>query len=392
MPAVPRPAKSKRRRRWRIEHADCLDALPRVAAESVEVAITDPPYGIGLGGMAWDGRAISNAARSDLGVRARLGTPGRTDGGSAFGSASSYAGSYDFSLKGSLAFQAFCVKWATHCLRVLKPGGHLAVFGGPRTAHRLACGLEEAGFELRDVLMWLYGQGFPKSLNLTGEMRGWGTALRPSYEPILLARKPLLGHTQQNATRHGTGALHIDACRIAHRAGSCPGEGRARARLAARAGRWPANLALSHGPSCTEARCERECPAALLGEQRRFFYCAKVSRREREAGCERLTRRTIQTFQIGRANDNRAKVKPVANIHPTVKPLELMRWLVRLLTPPDGLVLDPFAGSGSTGAAAVLEGARFLGIEREADYVPIARARVAHWAAVARREPDGREP
>jgi DNA modification methylase len=373
---------NRRPRRWRIEHADCLQALPKLDPESVDVVITDPPYGIGFNGMAWDGSAIRAAARADLALREKLWTAKRDRGGSAYGSASSYAGAYDNSHAGLLAFQAFSARWAAECLRVLKPGGHMAVFGGPRTFHRLACGVEEAGFELRDVLMWIFGQGFPKSLNLTGTAAGWGTALKPAYEPILLARKPLCGTTAQNHARHRTGALHIDACRVEASNRKCPAEGRTHspARAASSLGRWPANLALIHAPSCTSERCDRDCPAGLLGERQRFFYAAKASRAEREAGCEQLTRRTIQTFKIGRVKNQRAEANPVANIHPTVKPIELMRWLVRLLTPTGGLVLDPFAGSGSTGAAAILEGARFHGIEREAGYVPIARARIAHWS------------
>ncbi len=380
---------SARVRRWRIIHADCLQTLPELDAQSIDAIITDPPYGISFNGMAWDGKAIRKTVRSDLAARERRRTPKRQDGKSAFGSPASHAGSHDLSPKETLAFQAFCARWATECLRVLKPGGHLAMFGGARTFHRLTCGVEEAGFELRDVLMWLHGQGFPKSRNLSGRMTGWGTALRPAYEPILLARKPLMGHTQANAVRHGTGALHIDACRIPHaHAGRCSAEGRghSQARLAAREGRWPANIALSHAPSCDRGRCRRDCPVAALGDRQRFFYCAKASRAERDAGCEQLARRTIQTFQIGAERERSARTRPVANIHPTVKPIELMRWLVRLLSPPGGLVLDPFAGSGTTGVATVLEGARFLGIEREDDYLPIARARITHWAGVARRQ------
>jgi DNA modification methylase len=381
---------SRRRRRWQIEHADCLQALPKLDPESVDVVITDPPYGIGFNGMAWDGSAIRAAARADLALREKLGTAGRDRGGSAYGSPSSYAGAYDNSHAGLLAFQAFSARWAAECLRVLKPGGHMAVFGGPRTFHRLACGVEEAGFELRDVLMWIFGQGFPKSLNLTGPAKGWGTALKPAYEPILLARKPLQGTTVENHARHRTGALHIDACRVGASNRKCPAEGRTHspARAASSLGRWPANLALIHAHSCTSNQCSEDCPAGLLGERQRFFYAAKASRAEREAGCEQLARKTVQTFQIGRENNERARENPVANIHPTVKPIELMRWLVRLLTPTGGLVLDPFAGSGSTGAAAILEGARFHGIEREAGYVPIARARIAHWSRVGggRRE------
>lgn len=149
-------------------------------------------------------------------------------------------------------------------------------------------------------------------------------------------------------------------------------------------GRWPANLALIHTPTCTSKQCAEDCPAGLLGERQRFFYAAKASRAEREAGCEQLARRTVQTFQIGRENNQRAREKPVCNIHPTVKPLDLMRWLVRLLTPSDGLVLDPFTGSGSTGAAAILEGAQFHGIEQEDSYIPIARARITYWAGQLR--------
>jgi DNA modification methylase len=338
-------------RGWQVKHADCLAALPRLASESVEVVITDPPYGINLGGMSWD----------------RCGS-----------------------------FQDFSKEWSSAALRVLKPGGHLAAFGAPRTAHRLACGLEDAGFELRDVLMWLYGQGIPKSLNLTGQSAGWGTALKPAYEPILLARKPVEGTIAQNHYRHRTGALHIGAARLGAYEQRCPGEGRTHsaARLPDAKGRWPTNLAISHAPSCSARRCEPDCPAALLGERQRFFYCPKATRGERDAGCEALTPRLLQGYRIDRASRHRADTTPVPNVHPTVKPLELMRWLVRLLTAPEGLVLDPFAGSGSTGAAAVLEGARFLGIEREDDYVPIARARIGHWAAVARRCPQGgsREP
>jgi len=247
----------------------------------------------------------------------------------------------------------------------------------------LACGLEEAGFELRDVLMWIQGQGFPAERQLP---HGQGSRLKPAYEPILLARRPIEGTLEQNLARYGTGALNIDRCRIPDTTQECPAEGRKRRRpySASERGRWPANLLLSHGRQCTRDRCERDCPIELLGERHRFFFVAKAARREREAGCEQLPRRTVQTFKIGAKNEQLCNDNPVANIHPTVKPIELMRWLVRLITPPEGLVLDPFTGSGSTGAATVLEGARFLGIERERDYVPIARARIKHWAGQAR--------
>jgi DNA modification methylase len=346
---------SRTPRRWQIRHADCLKALPRLQAATVDAVITDPPYGISFNGMAWDRPNTLDPARP--------------------------AGRRRIKTNPATAFQMFSAQWASECLRVMKPGAHLAAFAAPRTAHLLACGLEDAGFELRDVLMWIHSQGYPASAGLPGHP-GWGTGLKPAYEPILLARKPLDGTLEQNLARHGTGALHIDACRILDPAQPCPGEGRAhtRARGASEQGRWPANLALSHHRSCAEHRCNPGCPVRLLGERRRFYYCAKASRREREGGCERLPRRTIQTLKIGAQAERDAEARPVANIHPTVKPIELMRWLVRLITPPGGLLLDPFTGSGSTGVAAILEGARFLGIEREGGYIPIARARIKHWA------------
>lgn len=241
--------------------------------------------------------------------------------------------------------------WA-ECLRVLKPGGHLLAFAGTRTQHRMAVRIEDAGFEIRDMIAWVYGSGFPKSHN-----GPWGgTALKPAMEPITVARKPLDGTVAANVLAHGTGALNVDGCRVGTSKrvpGSLsrtpnavygPGlgghaqdgtEGGHDPNL----GRWPANLI--HDGS--------EEPVALLGAAARFFYCAKASKRDRGDG----------------------------NHHPTVKPTDLMRYLCRLVTPPGGVVLDPFAGSGSTGKAAVLEGFRFVGIEREAEYVDIARARMA---------------
>ncbi len=282
----------------------------------------------------------------------------------------------------NVAFRRFCLEWSRRCLPALKPGAHLAAFAAPTTAHLLACGLEEAGFELREMVMWLHSQGYPAGAHrgIPPSHTGWGTRLKPSYEPILLARKPLEDTLERNVARHDTGALHIDTARLTSTE-RCPGERRTRTRDGCEHGRWPANLVLSHHQSCSERRCHASCAVQRLGEHSRFYYCAKPNRREREQGCERLPRATIQTYQIGSRRKQKARACPVANIHPTVKPIELMRWLVRLLTPPGGLVLDPFAGSGSTGAAALLEGARFLGIEREAGYVRIARARIKHCAA-----------
>jgi DNA modification methylase len=354
---MPRPQRNPRR--WQIKQADCLLALPKLDAASVDALITDPPYGIGVNGMAWDRPAKLDPTR----------VPGRRRRAHA---------------NPNESFQEFSKQWSSACLHGLKPGAHLAAFAAPRTAHRLACGLEEAGFELRDVLMWIQGQGYPATRVLPG---GWGTGLKPAYEPIILARRPLDGSLDHTLSAHGTGAMNIDACRIPRGERRCPEEGRTHTRTGAASerGRWPANLLLSHARTCTRSRCERDCPIELLGERHRFFYAAKAPRREREAGCEQLPRRVVQTFKIGEKNEQLCKANPVANIHPTVKPISLMRWLVRLTTPPGGLVLDPFTGSGSTGAAAVLEGARFLGIERERDYVPIARARIRHWGTTASR-------
>jgi DNA modification methylase len=313
--------------RWLLLHADCLTLLPELPENSVEAIITDPPYGIGFGKEAWDSGALRDAA----------------------------------------TFQRWTTEWAAEALRVLKPGGWLAAFGTPRTAHRLVAGVEDAGFEVRDQLLWLYAQGVPKSPPRTD---GLGSTLKPAYEPVLLARKPFDGTLDANLARYGTGALQIDAARVLRR-----DEGGR--------GFWPANVALAHGPRCRAGRCEAECPVALVDaeprpgrEISRLFFASKAARREREAGCEALPLSAVPIYPRGGG-----AVRLVRNTHPTVKPLMLMCWLTRLLCPPGGTVLDPFTGSGSTGAACAIEGRRFVGIEREASYVPVARARIEHWAA-----------
>ena len=340
----------------RLYCGDCLDVLPTLDAESVDAVVCDPPYGLSFMGKDWD-----------------HGVPG--------------------------------IHFWQEIARVAKPGAHLVAFGGTRTHHRLMCAIEDAGWEIRDVLMWLYGSGFPKSLDVgkaidkaagaerervpaTGGLHanrnmnddgwknigadepmqdsgipvtdaarqwdGWGTALKPAWEPIILARKPLIGTVAANVQRYGTGALNVDGCRIgttvetwpasrnySAKEMSRPGSTRADdARTEATgpvpAGRWPANLALD------------EDAAAMLGDTSRFFYVAKASRAERGED----------------------------NTHPTVKPVALMRWLCRLVTPPNGMILDPFMGSGTTGIAALNEGLGFLGIEKTPEYVPIARDRI----------------
>jgi site-specific DNA-methyltransferase (adenine-specific) len=314
--------------RWGLIHADALTLLAQLPAASVDAVVTDPPYGIDF--AAWDGADIRRAVAKD-GERLSHGE----------------------------AFARWTGVWAAEVLRVLKPGGFVVAFGSPRVVHRLACGIEDAGLELRDLLLWLHAQGVPKGRRLPG---GLATALKPAFEPILLARAPFAGSVAGNVERFGTGALNIDAGRIGA------------------AGYWPAHVALSHAPGCGET-CIAECPARLIDAARpdllpsRLFFCAKADRREREAGCEHLPRRSVQLY-TGKAHPARV----VRNVHPTVKPIALMRWLVKLITPPDGVVLDPFAGSGSTGIAAVLEGRQFIGVEREAQYVKVACARLAYWA------------
>ena len=394
---------------YKIIVGDCAESLHELADASVDSIVTDPPYGLGFMGKKWD-----------------VGTP---------------------------AVDVFI-----QCLRVLKPGGHLLAFGGSRTYHRLAVATEDAGFEIRDQIMWLYGSGFPKSMNVanaihdaaTGQPQGgrkpssknhgkykggstegnpsgrgfgagpgqfmadagtkserelveaarmwdgWGTALKPAHEPIVVARKPLEGTVAANVQAHGTGAINVDGCRIEGIKG-VPASPRRNANGGnaggiygryesppadtagwdAYAGRWPANVIHDGSDEVLAGFPNQKSPATYkrragtinkiyggglghsepgdfasgygdAGSASRFFYCAKASKRDR-----------------GEGND-----------HPTVKPTDLMRYLCRLVTPPGGTVLDPFMGSGSTGKAAMLEGFKFIGIEQDAEYAAIAESRI----------------
>jgi DNA modification methylase len=375
-------------------HGDCLAVMPTLDAESVDAIVSDPPYGLGFMGKQWD-----------------HGVPG--------------------------------VDFWREALRVAKPGAHLVAFGGTRTYHRLACAIEDAGWEIRDCLSWLYGSGFPKShdvskaidkaagaerevvgerilsndirgnssngkgisgprknkepfvqvitaaaTDLARQWHGWGTALKPAWEPIILARKPLVGTVAANVAQYGTGGINVDGCRIGDTVETWPktwarptnsrdlhhdytgSETRTVQTGDVPLGRWPANVCLDE-------------EAARMFAESRYFYTAKASRREREAGLEGMPKKRPQDDDWVSENRKDApsggKTSPAANHHPTVKPIALMRWLCRLVTPPNGLILDPFTGSGSTGCAAVLEGFRFVGIEREAEYVEIAEKRIAHW-------------
>lgn len=370
---------------WEIRPGDCVEVMRNLTDCSIDAVVTDPPYDLTAGKKGGTGLASINLAMPH--GRARIGAG---NGG--------FMGK-DWDATG-VAFDP--ATWA-EALRLLKPGGHVLAFGGTRTFHRMTCAIEDAGFEIRDCLSWLYGSGFPKSLNLDGDWQGWGTALKPSWEPIVLARKPLVGTVAATVSAHGTGALHIDAVRVGDdtargdRYGdAAPGGGdgailqgpKQEERWEVPAGRWPANVVLDEAAAIAlDAQTAHlhaagnkpgslgnepagktsifgigwDGPASVFndsGGASRFFYCAKASTAERNAGLDERV-------------DHRR-----ANTHPTVKPIELMRWLVRLVTPPGGSVLDPFAGSGTTGIAALREGFSFIGIERQAEYVDIARARI----------------
>lgn len=419
---------------WRVEVGDCLEVMATMEVESIDAIVTDPPYGIHFMGKSWDRPTID----ANIGRRDKLGPEHWRRAGrskprsqSAFANAATEACGYNFSQVANEQFEEWCAAWAYAALRVAKPGTYLVSFGGTRTFHRLTCALEDAGWEIRDCLCWLYGSGFPKSLNV-GE--GRGTALKPAWEPIILSRKPLVGTVATNVEKHGTGALSIDACRIQGQQGSgvwgsrqenCQStfnaspENQEYRSAHHESGRWPANVLLDEeaaaqldaqageagafapvrgtepradgfsGPVYGAGNAPRAGPFyADSGGPSRFFYCAKASRSEREAGCEHLPARTgaeavdredgSAGTQSPRAGAGRVATK-VRNYHPTVKPVELMRWLVRLVTSPGGLVLDPFMGSGTTGCAAALENRRFLGIEKETEYIAIAKARIQHW-------------
>jgi DNA modification methylase len=314
---------------WGLIEGDALDVLARLPENSIDCVVTDPPYALSFHAESWDGADIHRAVPGGERMSRRE------------------------------VFERWTMLWAAHCHRVLRPGGHLLAFSAPRMFHRLVCGIEDSGLEVRDQLLWLNAQGLPKSRRLPG---GLGTTLKPAYEPILLARKPLQGNVAENLDAFGTGVLNIDAARI-KRAGSEPGY-------------WPSHVAVSHADRCVDEACALDCPMSALGPTAsRLFFCAKATRSEREAGCEELPQQQVQIY-TGKHHPPRV----VRNGHPTVKPAALMKWLINLATPPGGLVLDPFTGSGTTGVAAVLEDRMFLGIEREPEYVDIACARIAHWS------------
>lgn len=463
---------------------DCLDVMRRMAllGDTVHAVVTDPPYGL-VSTVKRFGKADAAPAqhgRDGAFARASRGFMGKTWDGT--------------------GIEARPETWRL-CWELLPPGGHLVAFGGTRTWHRIAVAIEDAGFEIRDTLMWLYGTGFPKShdtaqsiekLLTTGAARrpdrdlgglsrhrfsgsttgtliadtggkvplttpeaaaweGWGTALKPAWEPIILARKPLAGTVAETVLAHGTGALNVDGCRVGDEVTVTLRNGDSGKQTFGRdtrsfkrenpPGRWPANV-VHDGSDEVEAAFaafgERTSgtgavkrasgagygPNALGRESRppgtpnveygdsgsasrffyntggvecdpagnRFHYSAKASRADRNEGCESLAKRPL-LWSAGTQNPGSSQSegtdKAAQNNHPTVKPTDLMRWLVRLVTPPGGTVLDPFMGSGSTGKACAIEGFGFVGIEQDAGYFRIAEARIAH-AAGRSATPDSR--
>jgi site-specific DNA-methyltransferase (adenine-specific) len=422
--------------RWTLLNQDCLEVMKRLPADRFDSCVTDPPYELTAARRTKPAPFVEGSPYS----RHRVGVNGdnRPVGG--------FMGKeWDGT---GVSFRP--ETWAA-VLRVLKPGAYLLAFGGSRTFHRIACAIEDAGFEIRDTLSWMYGTGFPKSLNVevavnqalnpnwgvgdpsdprAVQFAGRGTALKPAWEPIILARKPLAGTVAANVQQWGTGALNINGCRIE---GSKPERGaidsdarntpilHTRSATASSpgatsdVGRWPANVLLDEKAAALldaqtgtlksgsmkagvyavrksavySADARRPLAADIIGSTggaSRFFYVAKASRAERDAGCDALparsageaTDRTDDTAGLSSPRAGAGRTGGARNIHPTVKPIALMRWLVRLVTPPGGTVLDPFTGSGSTGVAALQEGFEFVGVEREPEYIPIARARLEH--------------
>jgi DNA modification methylase len=357
---------------------DCIEVMRSMPDDSVDSIVTDPPYELGFMGKSWDSTGI-----------------------------------------------AFNIEVWQEALRVLKPGGHLLAFSGSRTYHRMAVAIEDAGFQIRDQIMWVYGSGFPKSHNLKDDWQGWGTALKPAHEPIVLARKPFAGTVANNVLTHGTGALNIDGCRVAGKLGGDPNRfaktdgGNFVAFLHNPAvvrneGRWPANFIHDGSDEVLELFPEAgnkwkrnygtedyegkqyaggsfggggyngQNTYADSGSAARFFYCAKASKRDRNEGLDgfevktsaELVERKEGSDGMNSPRAGAGRTSGSANHHPTVKPTDLMRYLCKLITPPDGVILDPFMGSGSTGKGAVIEGFNFIGIEQNVEYLDIAKARI----------------
>jgi site-specific DNA-methyltransferase (adenine-specific) len=420
----------------KIINLDCIEAMKEMAENSIDAIVTDPPYELGFMGKSWDASGI-----------------------------------------------AFNIEVWREALRVIKPGGHLIAFSGSRTYHRMAVAIEDAGFEIRDQIMWVYGSGFPKSLNIdkaidkaagverkvlgvkrmqpdirgnnyaqgkrdyagdtvpqyitepataaAKQWQGWGTALKPAHEPIVLARKPVEGTVTNNVLTYGVGGLNIDGTRVGSetivsrggRSDSVTGderEGKALGMYGAHeplniehTGRFPANFIHDGSDEVVELFPDTKSTASVghfrknnvIGDDRtskgagqfgdgawiegskhndsgsaaRFFYCAKASKRDRNEGLDGFDTKEIHRYGAGIGEGLTPNAPALdKNHHPTVKPTDLMRYLCRLITPPKGVILDPFMGSGSTGKAAIIEGFEFIGVDQSSEYCEIARARIEY--------------
>jgi len=378
----------------RVFLGDCREVLRSLPDNSVDSVVTDPPYELGFMGKSWDSSGIA----------------------------------YDVTV------------WQD-CLRVLKPGGHVLAFGGSRTYHRLGVAIEDAGFEIRDTIAWISSKTFPKSLNVEKAMnkagmdgsvaKGWGTGLKQVVEPVVMGRKPLDGTVAENTLRWGVGGLNIDSSRIGSENRTISGmkslgvmhddEWKPQD-LAPKEvqGRWPANVILDEVTAGLLDEQSGERPGGQFPARRgnsvntsfasgqetvggarsmgdtggasRFFYVAKASKRDRNEGLEELEdrHRDIKNGS-GRGFSETDPNRPVItkNFHPTVKPTQLMRYLIKLVTPLGGTVLDPFTGSGSTGKAALLDGFKFIGAELTEEYLPIIEGRLK-WASEQEGETDER--
>lgn len=276
--------------------------------------------------------------------------------------------------------------------RVLKPGAFVLSFFGTRTYHRGVCNLEDAGFEIVDQIQWLYGNGFPKSLNLDGvlsDRKGFGTALKPACEPIVLAQRPSGLSVVETTMAFGTGALNIDGCRVPSDEPCGAALGRSFTSMFGQLkngysnrhnkGRWPSNV-IHDGSEETNAAFA-QFGTTKHGTIGRFYYCAKASEADRDDGLDNFAARNNMRVNAPRKSEEAKHSTTRKNHHPTVKPTDLMRYLCRLVTPPAGTVLDPWMGSGSTGKAALAEGFGFIGMELDPDYYAIADARIGHAKA-----------
>jgi site-specific DNA-methyltransferase (adenine-specific) len=405
----------------KIYNEDCRETMKRMPDNFVDSIVTDPPYGISFMGKEWDSFDIKYQEKK---AKQESKRKPRTDGRSVTGFQSSvYAGLYDLTPKGMMRFQRWYCEIMTEAYRILKPGGYVLSFGSPRTYHRMACAIEDAGFEIRDSIMWIFGSGFPKSMNLGN---GFGTALKPAHEPICVARKPIAEKTvAQNVLKYGTGGINIDGCRIGLSGEPAPKGSAKRVyksnhftedrvygnnTTTSSLGRFPANIILD---PFTAGLLDKQVPMAGAfakvksghsgksngiysdyatrgddgdtfyddkGGASRLFYVAKADKEERNAGLHQFEKvrhadRNI-TDGVGGENPRNRNNTNKNNFHPTVKPVKLIQYLIRLVTPKGGVSYDPFGGSGTHALASQNEGFNWILSEIGSEYCDIAEKRI----------------